>query len=309
MSDKIIRFEDAGSLTETTREYVRHSVSENTRRAYRADLDHFLAWGGNQPASPETIAAYLSDHAETLSIATLKRRVAALSVAHEARNLPNPISTKIVQATLRGIQRLHGVPQSEAKPLLVEDLLRIMATMGDGPKDTRDRALLLIGFAGGFRRSELVAINCTDIEIVRQGLVVSVNRSKSDQTGQGRKVGIPLARGRYCPVRSYEAWMAMAGIEKGPVFRSVTRSGAVQDQRLSARSVSSIVKQRVVQIGLDPARYSGHSLRAGLATSAAMAGISTLAIRQQTGHRSESTLAKYVRSGELFLNNAASALL
>ncbi len=309
MSDEITRYESPNRLPESVRDYIRESVSENTRRAYRADLYHFTAWGGRIPASPEVVASYLSDHAGSLAIATLKRRLAAISVAHEANGYHSPTSTKLVKATLRGIQRLHGVPQGEAKPLLVQDLFKIMATLGGSPKDIRDRALLLIGFAGGFRRSELVALNRDDIEIVRQGMIVTVTRSKTDQSGQGRKVGIPLARGRYCPIQSYERWIEVAGIDGGAIFRSVTRHGHIEDKRLSTRSVSSIVKHRVEAIGLDPEGYSGHSLRAGLATSAAMAGISTLAIRQQTGHRSDATLAKYVRSGELFINNAAGGLL
>lgn len=309
MSKEIVRIEGSEALPEQVRAYVREAISENTRRAYRSDLDHFAAWGGTIPAKPETVAAYLSAHAETLAVATLKRRLAALSVAHEAMGLHSPTSKKLVQAALRGIQRTHGSPQRQAKPLLVEDLLRIMATLGDGPKDMRDRALLLIGFAGGFRRSELVALNQEDIEVVRQGLIVTIRRSKTDQTGEGRRIGIPLARGRYCPVHSYERWIETAGIETGAIFRPVTRHGHVGEGRLSTRSISTIVKERIKAIGHDAENYSGHSLRAGLATSAAMAGISTLAIRQQTGHRSDATLARYVRRGELFVNNAAGSLL
>lgn len=309
MSTKITPYGTDETLPEVVREYVRESVSENTRRAYRSDLEHFQGWGGTIPSPQEAIAAYLSDHAEALGIATLKRRLAAISVAHEARGHPSPTSTKLVQATMRGIQRTHGCPQQQAKPLLVEDLLRIMAVLGDRPKDIRDKALLLIGFAGGFRRSELVALNCKDIEIVRQGMIITINRSKTDQTGQGRQIGIPFARGRYCPIHAFEQWIETTGIESGPVFLSMTRHGHINSERLSTRSVSIIIKQRVKAIGLDPENYSGHSLRAGLATSAAMAGVSTLSIRQQTGHRSDATLAKYVRSGELFLNNVVGALL
>lgn len=309
MNSEITRLGHDGILPEAVREYVREAVSENTRRAYRADLDHFMAWGGRVPASPESVTSYLSDYAEALSIATLKRRLAAISAVHEAKGLANPTSTKLVHAAFKGIQRIHGTPQREAKPLLVEDLLRILALLGKGPKEIRDRALLLVGFAGGFRRSELVAMDREDIEIVRQGMIVTIRRSKTDQTGQGRKIGIPLARGRYCPVRAYEDWIEVAGVECGPVFRSLTRHGRVNPGRLSTRSVSDIVKARVKDIGYDPANYSGHSLRAGLATSAAMAGLSTLAIRQQTGHRSDATLAKYVRTGELFVNNVAASLL
>lgn len=309
MDTKITRFDERRDFLEQVRTYVRDSVSENTLRAYKTDLEHFAAWGGSIPCEPETVAAYLAEHADTLAVSTLKRRIAAISVAHEARGHTSPTSAKIVKAAMRGIQRTYGSAQRQAKPLLVEDLMRIMALLGDSPKDKRDKALLLIGFAGGFRRSELVAINCTDIELVRQGMMINVRRSKTDQTGEGRTIGIPFARGRHCPVRTFETWRDMVRISEGPLFRPVTRHGRIGVARLSGEAVSVIVKERIATIGHDPESYSGHSLRAGLATSAAMAGLSTLAIRQQTGHRSDATLARYVRRGELFTNNVAGALL
>lgn len=309
MTTDMTRYRADALLPERAREYVREAVSESTRRAYGSDLDHFAAWGGSIPAPPETVAAYLSDHAEALSVATLKRRLAAISVAHEARGGPSPTLTKLVKAVLRGIQRAHGAPQRQAKPLLVEDLLRIMTVLRDRPRDIRDKALLLMGFAGGFRRSELVALDRADIEIVRQGMIVTVRRSKTDQTRQGRQIGIPLARGRHCPVSAYDAWIEATDINYGPVFRPINRHEHIGKDRLSTRSVSAIIKERTHAIGLDAVNYSGHSLRAGLATSAAIAGVSSLAIRQQTGHTSDAMLARYIRPGELFINNAAGSLL
>lgn len=309
MDTKITRYEGYKGLTEQVRTYVRDAVSENTRRAYRTDLEHFAAWGGTIPCGPESVAAYLAEHADTLAVSTLKRRLAAISVGHEARGHPSPTSSKIVKVTMRGIQRTKSTAQRQAKPLLVEDLMRIMAMLGDGPKDVRDKALLLIGFAGGFRRSELVALNIGDIDIVRQGMTLTIRRSKTDQIGQGRTIGIPFARGRYCPVRVFETWRDMAGVSEGSLFRPVTRHGKILNARLSGEAVSIIVKERIKAIGHNPDGYSGHSLRAGLATSSAIAGLNTLAIRQQTGHRSDATLARYVRKGELFANNVAGLLL
>lgn len=309
MDTKITRFEERRDLPEQVRTYVRDSVSENTRRAYKTDMEHFAAWGGSIPCEPETVAAYLAEHADTLAVSTLKRRIAAISVAHEARGHTSPTSAKVVKAAMRGIQRTYGSAQRQAKPLLVEDLMRIMAMLGDDPRDLRDKALLLIGFAGGFRRSELVAINCNDVELVRQGMTINIRRSKTDKAGEGRIIGVPFARGRYCPVRTYETWKDIANIDEGSIFRPVTRHGRIGSNRLSGEAVSVVVKERIAAIGHDPERYSGHSLRAGLATSAAMAGLSTLSIRQQTGHRSDATLARYVRAGELFLNNVVSRLL
>lgn len=309
MGDPVTDSKFAIDCKSTVADYLRQSVSENTRRAYKNDLEHFLTWGGSVPCSDDLLATYLADHAGILAIATLTRRLASISKAHAARGSPSPARSALVQSTLRGIKRAHAKPQRLAKPLLVEDLTVILCGMGDTAKDTRDRALLLLGFAGGFRRSELVAINCKDIEPQRKGLVVTIRRSKTDQEGEGRKVGIPFARGRHCPVHSIEAWLELAGIDDGPLFRPVTRHGRIGQARLSGEAVALIVKQRVEEIGLCPAAYSGHSLRSGLATSAAAAGVSSWKIRAQTGHASDAMLSRYIRDGELFVNNAAGVLL
>ncbi len=292
-----------------TSDYVRASIADNTRRAYRSDLDHFLSWGGSIPATDVMVADYLAAHAGTLAVATLCRRIASISKAHTSKGLKSPTTSDLIKATLRGIKRTHGAPQRVAAPLLVEDLTRIMNILGDGMKDTRDRALLLLGFAGGFRRSELVGLDVENTQSVRQGIVVTITRSKTDQENTGRKVGIPHGRTRWCPVTALTDWLAISGIEEGPIFRPVDRHSKILDQRLSGEAVSLIVKARVNAIGLDPADYSGHSLRAGLATSAAAAGVSSWKIRQQTGHTSDAMLARYIRDGKLFSDNAAGALL
>ena len=288
---------------------VEASLAKNTRRAYLSDLDHFETWGGRIPAAPSMVAAYLAAHSQALSVATLVRRVASIAMAHRARGLPSPCQSEIVRATLRGIKRTRGIAQREAKPLLREDLFLALDAMGDAVKDARDRALLLIGFAGGFRRSELVGLDCADLEHVRQGLVITIRRSKTDQEGAGRKIGVPLGRTRHCPVLALDRWLAVSRIETGPVFRPVDRHGHVASERLSGEAVSLIVKERVTAAGIDPIGFSGHSLRAGLATSAVQAGVSTFKIRGQTGHASDAMLARYIRDGEMFTNNAAAALL
>ncbi len=288
---------------------VEASIADNTRRAYRSDLDHFSAWGGTLPAEPALVASYLAMHAETLSVATLVRRIATISKAHEARGLPNPCRSEIVRATLRGVKRMRGIAQREAKPVLRDDLFRVLDFMGEGVKDARDRALLLIGFAGGFRRSELVGLSCDDIERVRQGLIVTLRRSKTDQEGSGRKIGIPFGRTRHCPVLALDGWLTVSGIEAGPIFRPVDRHGRIGAARLSGEGVSLVVKECATAAGIDPTGFSGHSLRAGFATSAVQAGVTTLKIRSQTGHASDTMLSRYVRDGELFVDNAAGALL
>jgi integrase len=296
-------------LAEQVAGYVADSLAANTRRAYLSDLAHFEGWGGRIPADDTLVASYLAAHAETLSVATLVRRLSSISKAHAARGLTNPVRAELVRSTLRGIRRRRGSAQREAKPLLKDDLFAVLDAMGDTLKDARDRALLLIGFAGGFRRSELVAIDIGAVEFVRQGLIVTVQRSKTDQLGTGRKVGIPLGRTRYCPVAALEGWNARAGLSAGPVFHPLSRHGQVIETRLSGEAVSLVIKERVAVAGIDPAGYSGHSLRAGLATSAAQAGVSTFKIKAQTGHASDAMLSRYVRDGELFADNAAGALL
>jgi integrase len=188
-------------------------------------------------------------------------------------------------------------------------LFVVLEAMGSRLKDVRDRALLLIGFAGGFRRSELIGLNCDDVVLVRQGLEVTLRRSKTDQNGAGRKIGIPHGKGRWCPVVALEQWLAASGVTEGALFRPIDRHHRVGPKRLSAEAVCLVVRERVQAADIDPRGYSGHSLRAGLATSAAQAGVSSWKIRQQTGHASDAMLARYIRDGELFTGNAASALL
>ena len=289
--------------------YVRDSLAPNTRKAYLSDLAHFEDWGGSIPASAETIATYLAAHAETRSVATLVRRIASLSKAHEARGLTNPTRSELVRSTMRGIKRSRGRPQSEASPLLRDDLLLTLDRMRDCIKGVRDRALLLIGFAGGLRRSELVGLDLADIEHVRQGIVLHLRRSKTDQQGIGQKIGIPHGRGRWCPVVALDSWLAVSGITEGALFRPVDRHGRIQHARLSGEAVALVVRERVATAGIDPANYSGHSLRAGLATSAAQAGVPTWKIRAQTRHASDAMLGRYIRDGELFTDNAAGTLL
>jgi integrase len=286
-------------------ELVRHSIASSTRVAYGSDLKHFAAWGGILPATPDMVAAYIAAFAGKLSVATITRRVATLSKAHQAMGDRNPCQSTLVKATLQGLRRKHGTAQKQAKALTREDLFAVLDATGDGMKDARDRALLLLGFAGGFRRSELVGLDVADIEQVRQGLVVTLRRSKTDQDGAGRKIGIPYGRTCHCPVAALTAWLTRSAITEGAIFCPVNRHGQLQPERLSGDAVSEIIRERLAAVGIDPEGYSGHSLRAGFATSAAQAGASTIKIRQQTGHSSDAMLSRYIRDGELFVGNAA----
>jgi integrase len=288
---------------------ITHSISGATKKAYAADIRHFEAWGGVIPCSSERIAEYLAALTMTHKAATISRRLASLSKAHRARGADDPCKAEVVKATMRGIRRLIGTAQREAKPVLREDLFAMLERMGDRPKDLRDKALLLLGFAGAFRRSELIGLDVADVEPVRQGIIITLRRSKTDQTGAGRKIGIPFGRTRWCPVQHLTDWLDHAGIESGPIFRGIDRHGRIAHQRLSGEAVSIIVKERAEAAGFDPHAYSGHSLRAGLATSAVIAGVSTLSIRRTTGHASDAMLARYVRVGDIFTDNAAAAVL
>jgi integrase len=295
--------------SESVAALVRDSLSEATQRAYQCDLQHFGHAGWTIPATAEDIALYLVSQSSHSSIATIQRRLASIAKAHKSRGLCNPTTAELVRATLRGLKRSRGVAQRQAAPLLKRDLLCACQAIGSRSKDARDRALLLIGFAGGFRRSELVGLNWQDILIVPQGLEITIRRSKTDQNGKGRKLGIPYGRSDCCPVYALKQWQSLTLDTEGPVFRPVDRHHRISKTRLSGGAVSDVIRKRLEAVGIDPSHYSGHSLRSGFATSAAMAGVSSWSIRKQTGHASDATLARYIRDGELFLNNAAAALL
>jgi integrase len=276
-------------------EFIAAATAETTLRAYQADLAHFLAWGGSVPAGSEQVARYLADHADSLSIATLARRVVAIRRAHALQGFVDPTKAELIRLALRGIRRLHGRPQRRASPIRVEHLSAIVACLNTSIREARDRALLLIGFAGAFRRSELIAIDCKWLARAEKGIEITLPRSKTDQEGRGRIVAVPRVNGPLCPVDALDAWLGASTITEGPVFRPVSKAGRVLPSRLSASAVSIIVKQHVIEIGLDPTSYSGHSLRAGFATSAAAAGLSAWDIKRQTGHVSDAVLDRYIR--------------
>jgi integrase len=292
-------------------EYLRAAQAENTRRAYRADWRDFTAFcraaaSEPLPASPETVVLYLSSLAETARTATLARRLAAISQAHRAAGHETPTGHLAVRKVMSGIRRRKGTAPARKRPLVTTDVRALLAALGRRPIDVRDRALVLVGFAGAFRRSELVALDVEDVEFNSDGVVAVVRRSKTDPEGQGRRVGIPYGSApATCPVRALKAWCDLLGCTEGPLFRAVHRNGTIAAARLTGQSVALIVKRLAAAAGMDPAQVAGHSLRAGLATAAAAAGVSERAIMHQTGHRSAATLRQYIRHGSLFVENAA----
>jgi integrase len=268
---------------------------KNLGRSYQSDLAHFLAWGGSIPAGAEQVARYLADHAASLSMATLARRVAGIRASHAARGFAYPTDSELVRLTFRGIRRTFGRPQRRVAALTIDQLANIIGSLGRSSKDIRDAAILLIGFAGAFRRSELITIDCQDVHIHETGIAILVRRSKTDQIRQGRIVSIPRVGGRLCPVAALEEWLRVSGIAGGPLFRPVAKSGRAAERRMSAEAVARIVKKRIRAVGSDPNRYSGHSLRAGFATEAARCGVPKWRIKSQTGHLSDSILERYIR--------------
>lgn len=294
--------------------YARASKSENTLRAYRCDLADFEAWCLEHgavplPAEPGTIALYLTALAGAgAKASTIRRRLAALSQAHQLAGIsPPPTADAIVRATMAGIRRTIGTAPAQKIAAVTVELRRLLATCDrNTTAGARDAALFLVGFAGGFRRSELVALDVEDVTETGDGLRVKVRRSKTDPEAQGREVGIPWgSHPETCPVRALRAWRELGGIDSGAVFRPVDRHGNVLADQLTAQSVALAVKRACRRAGLDPSRYAAHSLRSGLATSAAQGGAPERAIMRQTGHRSAEVLRRYIRAGTLFEENAA----
>lgn len=290
------------NVSPQVQQYLQASLSKNTRRAYSNDIEQFLQWGGCVPASPARLASYLAEHADKLSYATLCRRVVAIGRAHTVKQLVSPANSEIVKATLQGIRRTKGTAQRRVAPVLLRDV-REMVRKLMGLRGIRDKALLLTGFAGAFRRSELVSICVQDVRFVSEGMVVRLRRGKTDQGGVGRDIAIPHMRGSCCPVKAVVAWLSLSGITSGALFRSVDRYGHVTGRGLSPQSVALIVKERAEAVGLDSQHLSGHSLRAGFVTSASKGGASSWKIRQQTGHRSEAGVQRYIRDSQLFTDN------
>jgi site-specific recombinase XerD len=300
--------------TERAREFIQASKAESTLRGYRADWREFCAWCEDQhlcplPASPEAVAAYIAECASHLKVGSIQRRLNAIAEAHKTMGIDSPTHHAMVVNTIKGIRRTRGTAPAQKAPALTEDIRAMVYATDAGIIGARDRALILAGFAGAFRRSELVGLDVQDCTFGKDGLTILLRRSKTDQDGAGRKIGIPYgANPDTCPVRVVQSWMELAGITTGALFRSISRHGHVQAGRLSGIDVARVVKKLAERAGLDPAKYAGHSLRAGHATSAAIAGASERSIMQQTGHRSVQMVRRYIRDGSLFRENSAGKL-
>jgi integrase len=302
-------------LVASARAYAAQAKAQATRKAYKVSWGVFVAWCEERgvsalPADPGTVALYLSAMAESgRRLATIQKALAALVEAQRAAGFPSPRGDARVREVMKGIRRSLGVAPSQKEPISPSELRAMVRSRPETLQGLRDRALLLLGFAGAFRRSELVSLDVDDLLWGEDGLTVNLRRSKTDQEGEGRKVGIPFgSTPESCPVEALRRWLEEANVTEGPLFRPV-KGRKVGAERLSDKAVARLVKRAAQDAGLDPSRLSGHSLRSGLATAAAKAGKSERSIMAQTGHRSAQTVRRYIRDGELFSENAATGLL
>lgn len=289
--------------------YMVHSKAENTVKSYRADLKHFVSWCERHqlpslPTNEETYALYITSLAyDGLKASTIQRRMSAITRAHEMAGYESPATIK-VRSVWAGIRRMHGTAETGKHPIVIELLKLLLEELPDKLIGVRDRALLLLGFAGAFRRSELVYLDAEDLSVSNDGLIVRIRKSKTDQDGQGTHIGIPYGtHAESCPVRAYLSWIEAANLESGPIFRPINRHGQIANRRLSDKAVSIIIKRYIASIGLDESLYSGHSLRSGLATTLAKLGKSERTIMAQTRHKSEAIVRRYIRMGSLFADN------
>lgn len=312
------------ALEQQTENYRRKSSSKNTKKAYASDWANFSTWSKSfertdLPSSPETVKLYIT-HLANLgrSTSTIARAMAAIRSYHVKRGERDPSMDPIVREVWQGIRRTTGIAQNRAKPLLVEDLKTTIDSIRPNLLGQRDAALLLLGWAGALRRSEIVAIDFEDIEFVSKGLILTVRESKTDQERIGAKLGIPYGKDpEKCPVLAVKNWTDLSKITNGPIFYKIGMAGkkiftgeSIKERcRLSPQMVNHIVRRRMTRAGLSASGYSGHSLRAGFITSASTAQVPEGIIQIHTRHKSVEMLRRYVRLGTLFSNNPLGALL
>ena len=289
------------SLELETLKNLRSSKASNTLRAYKSDYKDFASFclkNGFKPmpSEPKIISLYLTYLSKSCKFSTLKRRLASISVIHRLSG--HYIDTKhpMITENLMGIKRVKGSHQKAKKPILINELKLIVNAIDKDKNEKnrfKNRALILVGFAGGFRRSELVAIVNEDVDFVPEGVKIFVKRSKTDQSGEGMTKGIPyFLNANYCPVISLKNWIEKSEIKYGKIFD------------MSDKSVALTIKKYTALVGLDSNKYSGHSLRSGFATSAAELGAEERSIMAMTGHKTTQMVRRYIQEANLFKNNA-----
>jgi len=306
---------DIKALQKETLKNLQNSKAKNTVRAYKSDFEDFGLFCvkngfNNLPSEPKIVSLYLT-HLSTkdAKISTIKRRLVSIGVIHKIKGHYLDTKHPIIIENLLGIKRRKGIAQQGKKPLLINDLKKVIDVINNQNepdiKKLRNKAILLIGFSGGFRRNEIVSIDKEDIEFVFEGVKIRVKKSKTDQFGEGMIKGIPrFESSLYCPVTNLKRWINISKINKGPIFIKFSKGFKISKKRLSDQSVSLIIKDYLTKAGIDSKSYSGHSLRSGFATSAAESGAEERSIMAMTGHKSTEMVRRYIKEANLFKNKA-----
>jgi len=306
---------DIKALQEETLLNLKNSKANNTVRAYKSDFNDFglfCAQNGfkSLPTTPDTISLYLSYlSSKDIKVSTLKRRLVSIKVLHKLKGHYLDSKNPIIIETLMGIKRRKGSIQKGKKPILINYLKEIINAIDKQNKEEikkfRDRSIILIGFAGGFRRNEIVSLDCEDLDFVQEGLKIDIRRSKTDQFGEGFTKALPyFDSSQYCPVLSLKKWIEATKITSGPVFRRFSKGSKLSKNRLTDQTVALLIKEYLKLAGIDNKNYSGHSLRSGFATSAAESGVEERSIMAMTGHKSTEMVRRYIKEANLFKNNA-----
>ena len=310
---------DIKALKEETLKNLNSSKAANTVRAYKSDFQDFglfcvKSGFNNLPADPKIISLYLTHlSSKNVKISTIKRRLVSIGVIHKMKGYYLDTKHPVIIENFMGIKRRKGTIQKGKKPLLINDLKQIIDVINNkkdpDTKKLRNKAILLIGFSGGFRRNEIVSLDMEDIEFVFEGVKITIKKSKTDQFGEGMIKGIPhFENSLYCPVNALKKWINISKIKKGPLFVKFSKGSILTKNRLTDQSVALIIKEYLLKTGINSKNYSGHSLRSGFATSAAEAGAEERSIMAMTGHKSTEMVRRYIKEANLFKNNALSKI-
>ena len=306
---------DIKALQEETLINLKNSKADNTIRAYNSDFNDFglfCAQNGfkSLPSDPKIVSLYLTQlSTKNVKISTIKRRLVSIGVIHKLKGHYLDTKHPLIVENLMGIKRRKGSIQNGKKPLLINNLKKIINVIDEQKKEKikilRDRTIILIGFSGGFRRNEIVSLDFDDLDFVEEGLKINIKRSKTDQFGVGSTKGLPyFENSQYCPVVSIQKWIEISRINSGPLFRRFTKGSNLSEKRLTDQTVALLIKEYLGLAGIDNTNYSGHSLRSGFATSAAEAGAEERTIMAMTGHKSTEMVRRYIKNADLFKNNA-----
>ena len=310
--NEIVLQKDGAITSWVANPYLAAATSYNTRKAYRSDIRQFEQWGGKLPATPESIITYLQAFAAQLNSRTLHRRLVALKHWHTYQGFPDPTIHPLVAKTMIGITRTHGKPKEKAPALTPEDLQLIVEKLKHDSSllALRDRALLQIGFFGALRRSELTNIHYEHIKWMNEGIEILLPSSKTDQTHEGQYCSIPYGNELLCPVKALEEWLNRSQIKEGAIFRRINNNKIVAARALTPLSINHIIQRRARAANITNAhQLSPHSLRRGLATSAARANTSIQIIMRAGRWKQVNTVIEYIESSERFTDNAASNVL